>query len=114
MHVPLEAYQRFLETELRAQLAGLVPREASDWCRPREVVRIGTPWTEIVHAAKAASADLIVMGLHAGRGAVDRMLFGSTTQHVLRHAECPVLTVATPLAAIAGEKVSVAADTARK
>jgi len=34
------------------------------------------------------------MGIH-GRGAVDLMLFGSTTQHVVRQASCPVLTVRT-------------------
>jgi len=67
-----------------------------------------------VHVAKDASADLIVMGLHAGRGAMGRMLFGSTTQHVLRHARCPVLTVTTPLATVPGEKTSAAADAARK
>lgn len=28
-----------------------------------------------------------------GRGGFDLMLFGSTTEHVLRQAACPVLTV---------------------
>jgi nucleotide-binding universal stress UspA family protein len=37
-------------------------------------------------------ADLIVMGVQ-GRGAVDLMLFGSTTQRVIRQAACPVLTL---------------------
>jgi nucleotide-binding universal stress UspA family protein len=37
-------------------------------------------------------AGLIVMGVQ-GRGAIDRMFFGSTTQHVVRQATCPVLTV---------------------
>jgi nucleotide-binding universal stress UspA family protein len=110
MHVPLEAYRRFVETELRTQLAQLVPSEASDWCRPREVVRIGTPWTEIVHAADESRADLIVMGLHAGRGAVDRILFGSTTQQVLRHTACPVLTVTGPVAGTSAVKAPFAAD----
>jgi nucleotide-binding universal stress UspA family protein len=32
------------------------------------------------------------MGIQ-GRGAVDRALFGSTTNHVVREAHCPVLTL---------------------
>jgi nucleotide-binding universal stress UspA family protein len=34
------------------------------------------------------------MGIQ-GRGAVDRMVFGSTTQQVARQASCPVLTLRT-------------------
>ena len=37
-------------------------------------------------------ADLIVVGVR-GRNAVDLALFGSTTNQVVRAAECPVLTV---------------------
>jgi nucleotide-binding universal stress UspA family protein len=37
-------------------------------------------------------ADLIVMGVH-GRGALDLLLFGSNTHHVIRAATCPVLIV---------------------
>lgn len=45
-----------------------------------------------VSAAEEDSADLIVMGVR-GRGALDRLLFGSTTDHVIRQANCPVLTI---------------------
>jgi nucleotide-binding universal stress UspA family protein len=37
-------------------------------------------------------AHLIVMGVH-GRNPIDLLLFGSTTQHVVRAAACPVLTL---------------------
>jgi hypothetical protein len=37
-------------------------------------------------------AELIVMGAHAA-GAVGRMLFGSTTNQVVRRAHCPVLII---------------------
>ncbi len=36
--------------------------------------------------------DLVVMGTHGRRG-VDRMLFGSVTEEVVRTASCPVFTV---------------------
>jgi nucleotide-binding universal stress UspA family protein len=56
------------------------------------VVRGRRPWEEILRVAGERRADLVVMGVQ-GRGAVDRMMFGSTTQQVIRHATCPVLTL---------------------
>ncbi len=60
-----------------------------------ELLLAGKPAREILRLAEDQQADLIVMGTQ-GRGAVDRMLFGSVTQQVVRQAACPVLTV--PLA----------------
>ena len=40
--------------------------------------------------ADEAHADLVVMGVR-GRNPVDLAVFGSTTQHVVRGAKCPVL-----------------------
>jgi len=55
-------------------------------------VLAGKPYREIVRMAGEQQAGLIVMGVH-GRGALGRMFFGSTTQHVVRQAPCPVLTI---------------------
>lgn len=52
----------------------------------------GKPYTEILREAGGRSADLIVAGVH-GRSALDRLVFGSTTEHLVRRATCPVLTV---------------------
>ena len=46
----------------------------------------------IVEAARTGQADVIVMGVR-GRGAIDLMAFGSTTNDVIRRAACPVLAV---------------------
>jgi nucleotide-binding universal stress UspA family protein len=37
-------------------------------------------------------ADLIALGVH-GRNVLDLTVFGSTTNHVVRQATCPVLTL---------------------
>jgi nucleotide-binding universal stress UspA family protein len=55
----------------------------------------GKPAREIVRVAEEDGADLVVMGVH-GHGVIDRMLFGSTTHHVVREAPCPVLSVRQP------------------
>ena len=47
---------------------------------------------EILRIAGEVQADLIIIGLH-GRSAAGLMLFGSTTNQVVRHATCPVLTL---------------------
>jgi nucleotide-binding universal stress UspA family protein len=49
----------------------------------------------ILDYAEAASIGLIVMAKHA-RGSIARLLIGSTTERVLRHAKCPVLVIPVP------------------
>lgn len=46
----------------------------------------------ILDAARDMGAELIVMGTH-GRSGVRRVFLGSVAEHVLRHAECPVVTL---------------------
>ena len=55
-------------------------------------VETGPPQTRIVDAAVAVPADLIVMGTHGASG-LEYLVLGSVTEHVLRAAPCPVLTV---------------------
>ncbi len=55
-------------------------------------IRIGQPADEIVACANAERATLIVMTTH-GYSGVRHVLLGSTTEAVLRHASCPVLSV---------------------
>jgi universal stress protein A len=56
------------------------------------LVRLSAVGDIIVDAARAGGADLIVMGTH-GRTGVRRLVLGSVAEHVLRHAECPVVSV---------------------
>ncbi|MFC7229852.1 universal stress protein [Salinirubellus salinus] len=75
----------------------LLVEEAAERARARGVevvtdVECGSPANEIVDYAAASAADLVVMATHGRRG-LDRLLLGSTTESVLRHAETPVLTV---------------------
>ena len=52
----------------------------------------GDPGEAIIEAARSERADLIVVGSH-GRSGVGRFLIGSVSDHVVRHAPCPVLVV---------------------
>jgi nucleotide-binding universal stress UspA family protein len=46
----------------------------------------------ILSTAKNKHCDMIVMSTH-GRSGIDRVLLGSVTEHVIRHAGCPVLAI---------------------
>jgi len=91
-HVNVPEYRLQLERNARARLRALVPEPARDRWGVEEVVAGSRAYQGILRAATTNAADLIVMGA-PGHGGFDLMLFGSTTEHVLRQAPCPVLTV---------------------
>jgi len=55
-------------------------------------VEPGIPYDEIISKGQKIDADLIVMGTH-GRTGLDHMLFGSTTEKVVRKSPIPVMTI---------------------
>jgi nucleotide-binding universal stress UspA family protein len=74
------------------QLTATADRLRSYHLRVRTLLRTGAADEEILNAADAERASLIVMGTH-GRKGVARVLLGSDAERVLRSAPCPVLTV---------------------
>ena len=58
----------------------------------RKMVREGNAAFEVVQAAKVLKADLIVLSTNS-RSGLQRAMFGSTAERIVRHADCPVLTV---------------------
>ena len=58
-------------------------------------ILVGHPSEAIVQYAGECAASLIVMTTH-GYSGVRHMLLGSTTEAVLRHASCPVLSIRAP------------------
>jgi nucleotide-binding universal stress UspA family protein len=55
-------------------------------------LRKGTPHSQIAEAAREFGADMIIISTH-GRKGFSRMLLGSTSEKMARHAPCPVLIV---------------------
>jgi nucleotide-binding universal stress UspA family protein len=88
----VDHFRKSLLTDARARTEALVPEEARAWCEVDTRVVCGKPYQEILRIARNDDADLVVLGVH-GHGPIDRMLFGSTPQQVVRQAECPVLTI---------------------
>ena len=86
----LQEYRRYVETRAKKRLEALVPAALAGRCDLR--VLNGKSYVELLRVAADEHADLIVLGVH-GRTVVDLALFGSTTNHVVRQATCPVLTL---------------------
>jgi nucleotide-binding universal stress UspA family protein len=68
---------------VRARAAGV---------QARSLVWQGDVGESILEAVVAEGAELLVVGTHA-RGAIGRLLLGSVSDHVVRHATVPVLVV---------------------
>lgn len=66
-------------------------RKAGVRCATR-FVTMGQPWQAILHMARSARCDAIVMGSH-GRGGLAGLILGGETTHVLARSRIPVLVV---------------------
>ena len=77
---------------LERDAQALVARGRRDGVDVSFLVWTGDPGDQIVAAAEAERADMIVVGSH-GRGTLGRLLLGSVSEHVVRNAGCPVLVV---------------------
>jgi nucleotide-binding universal stress UspA family protein/hemerythrin-like domain-containing protein len=90
---PVErAYRTASEIVTRERLRSLIAPEVRSAIAIDEIVVKGKPQHDLVELAGTWRSDLIVMGTH-GRHVIDRAVFGSTVEPVLRRAPCPVLTV---------------------
>lgn len=98
MHIPHRSvdmmYSEF-EASAKKALDTLCASVQED-CRGIEsLVLRGIPYEEILKYAPDKKIDLIIMSTH-GRKGLDRVLFGSTAERVVRNSSCPVLTIRMP------------------
>ena len=78
------------ERELAVFVADACEHEAAVLAMCEQQVVVGKPGAEILRVARERSCDLIVMSSHGVTGA-RKLLFGSTTERVLRETPIPVL-----------------------
>jgi len=98
VEMPLEEVKDRLWRERRHQLAELlveIDAEEGEAPAMEAVVAWGVPFEEIVRKAADVSSSLIVLGTMGRSADLQRALFGSTAEKVLRSAPCPVLCVPT-------------------
>lgn len=88
----LQRYYMEMEEEAEVRLSALVDEDSRRYAPTHEHVLRGVPYEEIVRFAEERDVDMIVMPSH-GRTGLDRVLYGSVAEKVVRMARCPVLTV---------------------
>ena len=88
----MATYRDAVRVDATRRLVDLVTEDVRTWCDPETRVLCGKPYEQILAAAAENRSDLIVLGVH-GRNSLDLMVFGSTTNQVIRRATCPVLTL---------------------
>ena len=86
VHHHSEALERHVSGSL-----GELTRQRFDGRPPALQIAHGRAAEQILAVAAEIGADLLIMGVH-GRNALDLAIFGSTTNDVVRQAQCPVLT----------------------
>lgn len=84
-----------LATSAQSRLDAFLREELGGIDKAVGKVLTGRPADEIVGYATSAGAEMIVMATH-GYSGVKHMILGSTTEAVLRAADCPVLSVRAP------------------
>jgi len=81
--------------EMEAKLARLVSIGLKEDVLCEAILQDGDPAVEILKTAADRSADLIVLGI-TERGAIDRAVFGSSAEAVIRSSQVPVLSLHIP------------------
>lgn len=76
------------------ELCQFIPEQSRKHCRVREIIRSGEASEQVVLAAREEKADLIVMGVEH-RPFLELTTIGTTTERVIRHSPCAVLTTPT-------------------
>lgn len=76
----------------KKQLAKLAEDSKLSGVKVRPELRLGTPFHGMRTIITDHKVDLVVMGT-AGQTKLEEMIIGSNTEKVVRHANCPVLTV---------------------
>ncbi len=88
-------FERLLHADAEKRLGELRAAVAGRDVPARVVVAHGSAADEILAVARRERADVVVIATHGSTG-LGHLVFGSVAEKVVRHAECPVLTVRRP------------------
>ncbi|MDD2898641.1 MAG: universal stress protein [Desulfuromonadaceae bacterium] len=94
-HISFEQLEKEIEESAVKMMENFCSSKLGSFSNYKTAIVTGVPSDEITLTAENIGASLIVLGTH-GRTGLDRILFGSTAERVVRSAPCPVLTVRLP------------------
>lgn len=85
-----------LSEKANNELAELATNAIGESLKYNILIKTGKPFMEVIETASEVDADLIIIATHGHTG-VEHLLFGSTSEKVVRKAPCPVLTLREPI-----------------
>jgi nucleotide-binding universal stress UspA family protein len=91
-HGNIQSFQEEALSSARKRMAAAVEEFFKKFPKLETRVDLGAPAAKILEVAKIEKVDLIIMGAH-GRKGLDKAIFGSVADKVVRDAHCPVLTI---------------------
>jgi len=91
-HMSFEGLDKEGETAEAKSLQKLCARLGRQDVVIEPILCSGSPQEEILKVAGEKAVDIIVIGT-SGTGGVGRLVFGSNTDYVIRHAHVPVLAI---------------------
>ena len=91
-HIGAVVEEKRLVKEAKLFLENFRDKQIPQSVTGRNIILTGSAWYEITELARTDKFDLIVIGTH-GHTALKHLWLGSTTENVVRHAPCAVLTV---------------------
>ena len=91
-HMPVVQFQEEMQVSAQKKMSDFLEDNLPDGLAGSSKVVVGDVGEEIVAFAAQEKIDMIVMGTHGYKG-LERVLFGSVAEQVVKTASCPVLTV---------------------
>jgi len=91
-HGNIEEFQQQAIDSATKRMAAAVEEFGKKFPKVETRVELGVPAEKILAFAEKEKIDMIVMGAH-GRTGLERAIFGSVANKVVKSAPCPVLTI---------------------
>ncbi|MDP2104387.1 MAG: universal stress protein [Desulfobulbaceae bacterium] len=91
-HMPIVQFQDEMQDSAEKKMTAFLEENLPSGQAGSGKVLVGDVGEEIVAFAAREKVDMIVMGTHGYKG-LERVLFGSVAEQVVKTASCPVLTV---------------------
>jgi nucleotide-binding universal stress UspA family protein len=91
-HVSSEELYKELNKWGENEIEKCCSEELREMKNVEKVILHGVPYEEIINFAEKENIDMIVIGTY-GHSGLERFIFGSTAERVVRRAPCAVLTV---------------------
>lgn len=91
----IASYQQELEAQAKKSLRSMLEQKVSKDVKVVSEVLIGNAAGEVMRYANEKNMDIIIIATH-GLSGWRRFIQGSTTDQIVRQANCPVLTIRKP------------------